>query len=160
MLSIKSFFLHQLSLNSSSLVSVCYWTWPESACPCTVKPIYWHWVAVMKSTVFIEGHQAKSPDSIQRPELSTGFQRLKPWVSLRGWGRGVCGMCDQLVDFLVIGWCWGNQEAVSSTYWFQKSRVYMLMGNMELTSSTWWGIWYLQNSLKDIAQKLSISLQE
>ena len=33
---------------------------------------------------------------------------------------GVCGICDQLVEFLVIGWWSGNRESTSSTFRFQK----------------------------------------
>ena len=29
------------------------------------------------------------------------------------------GGCDQLVDFLLIGWWWGKWESASSTFWFQ-----------------------------------------
>ena len=67
--------------------------------------------------------------------------------------------CDQLVDILLIGWWWGNWESASWPFWFQPvwSGVYMLVGSGQLTSSTWWGIQYLQNSSKDRAQNIIYS---
>ena len=39
-----------------------------------------------------------------------------------------------------------------------QSGVYVLMGSIQLTSPTWWGFQYLQNSSKDMTI-LSIELQ-
>ena len=42
---------------------------------------------------------------------------------LEGVVRSFTGMvqrgCDLLMDFLLIGWWWGNRESTSSTFWFQ-----------------------------------------
>ena len=34
------------------------------------------------------------------------------------------------------------------------SGVYVLVDNIQLISSTWWGLQYMQNSLKDMAQNI------
>jgi len=41
----------------------------------------------------------------------------------------VCSGRDQLVDGILIGWWWGNQESAWSTFW---SEVYELVGSMQL----------------------------
>ena len=40
----------------------------------------------------------------------------------------------------------------------QPSGVFGLMGSIELTSSTWWGLRHLPNSSKDMAQNVISSL--
>ena len=63
---------------------------------------------------------------------------------LQGVVRSFVGTgCGQLVDILVIGWCWGDQELVSSTFWFR-------LGSPCLFH-------YLQNSSNDMAQNLTYS---
>ena len=62
--------------------------------------------------------QARSPGQLvlKRPKFPKGFQRK---VYRDRVGEGGCGVWDQLVDILLIGWCWGNQGSTSSTFWFQ-----------------------------------------
>ena len=56
---------------------------------CTVKPIYWHWV-LPRQSVFIEGHQARSPGSWcwkgQKSLMAFREKLLKT-----GWGRVLHG---------------------------------------------------------------------
>ena len=54
------------------------------------------------------------------------------------------GRCDQLVDFLLIGWWWGKCESALSTFWFQL--IWSLRACGQLPSLTWWEFQYLQNS--------------
>ena len=66
---------------------------------------------------------------------------------------------DRLVDVLLIGRWGGNGESASTIFWFQMVwRVYVLVGSIQLTSSTCWGVQYLQNSSKDMAQNIIYSL--
>ena len=44
---------------------------------------------------------------------------------------------NQLVDILLIGWWWGNQESVSLTLWFPQVLGLLACGQ-QLTSPTWW----------------------
>ena len=68
-------------------------------------------------------------------------------------------MCDQLVDILLIGWWWGNWESTSSTSGSNQSGISVLMGSIQflITSSTWWGFQYLQNSSNDTSQNILYS---
>ena len=63
-------------------------------------------------------YQARSPGQLvlKKPKLPEDFQGnvFKDMVRERD-----CGVCDQLVDILLIGWWWGNRESTSSTFWFQ-----------------------------------------
>ena len=56
-----------------------------------------------------------------------------------------------LVDGEVI-WSQHHQPSTSNP-----SGVYMLVGCTQLTSSTWWGLYHLQNSSKDMAQNIIYS---
>ena len=53
---------------------------------------------------------------LKRPKLPDGFQGKGFKDRVREWG---CGLCDQLVDTLLIGWWRGHRESASSTFWFQ-----------------------------------------
>ena len=46
---------------------------------------------------------------------------------------------------------------MSSTLGSNLSGVSVLVGSVQLTSSTWWGFQYLQNSLKDVVQNIIYS---
>ena len=70
--------------------------------------------------------------------------------------EGDSGVCDQLVDILLIS-CQCHQESMSLTFWFQPNWGYVLVGGIQLTSSTWWGFQYLQISAKDMAQNIIYS---
>ena len=96
----------------------CYQTKLGSACPRAVKPIYWHWVLVKESAAFTEGHQARRPGQLvlKRPKFPEGFQGKVFKDRVREGGLGVC---DPLMDILLIGWWWGNQESRSSNFGFQ-----------------------------------------
>ena len=52
-------------------------------------------------------------------------------------------------------------EAIRSqhhqSYGSNRSGVYMLVGSIQLTSSTWWGFQYLKNSSEDMTQNISYS---
>ena len=99
---------------------------------------------VKESSVYCR-HQARCPEQLvlKRPECPKGFLEKVIKDRVR---EGSCGACAQLVDILLIGWWWGNQESTSSTFWFQLVwEIYMLVGSKQLTSSIWWRIQYLQN---------------
>ena len=61
---------------------------------------------------------------------------------------------DQLMDILLIGWWWGNWESASPSFWFQPDWGLHAVRSIHLTSSTWWGFQYLQNSSKGVAQNI------
>ena len=58
----------------------------------------------------------------------TNALNIKPECVVRSL---VCSGRD-LVDSLLTGWWWGNQESAWSTFWFQWSEVYGLVGSMQL----------------------------
>ena len=53
---------------------------------------------------------------LKRPELLKGFQGQVYKDRVR---EGVGGVCDQLLDILLIPWQLGKQESTLSTFWFQ-----------------------------------------
>ena len=53
---------------------------------------------------------------LKRLQLLDGFQGYIYKDRMR---EGVCGMCGQLVNILLIGWWWGNWESIPSSFWFQ-----------------------------------------
>ena len=55
-------------------------------------------------------HSRLGPQGLCPPALGGGSEE-----SYSVWGAG----CDQLMDFFVIGWLWGNWESVLSAFWFQ-----------------------------------------
>ena len=61
------------------------------------------------------------------------------------------------MDIFLISWLWSNQQLVTSHSGPKWSRAYVLVGSMQLTSSTWWRFRYLQNSSKDMAQNIICS---
>ena len=50
-----------------------------------------------------------------------------------------------------------SQHHQPSTFWFLLVCGYVLAGSMPLTSSTWWRLQYLQNSLKNMASDITCS---
>ena len=56
----------------------------------------------------------------------------------------------QLVDVLLIGWWGGNQQSASSAFWVHRVWGLRAVGSMQLTSPTWRGFQYLQNSSKTL----------
>ena len=73
-----------------------------SSRPCAVKPVYWHLVVVEESAAFIAGTKQglQAARAWKVPELAEDFERFLK----TGWGRGSYGLCDQLMDILLIGW--------------------------------------------------------
>ena len=66
-----------------------------------VKPIYSHWVVVKENAVFLQAPSEESRQLVlKRPEFPEGFQGK---VCKDSEGEG-CGVGDQLVDILLIGW--------------------------------------------------------
>ena len=72
--SFNSFLCYQ---SSDFLFFLCYWTKLDSACPCAVKPIYWHRVVVKESAAFFCREPSKeSRELVLRiPEFPAGFQK-------------------------------------------------------------------------------------
>lgn len=117
-----------------------------SVCPCTVKPIRWHWIVVKEHTRFIaRSSRVSSKENrqlvLKRPELPSGSQGRVFNGQVEGKGPKVP---DQFMNVLLIGW-WGNkevlvfQEAVSSTSASDPSGSYLLVVSRLLTFSAWWG---------------------
>ena len=87
--------------------SSCYRTKLGSALPRAVKPIYWHWIVVKESAVFI----LKAPYKengwlvLRNPELHEGFQQsvFKGQVRERGGGsQGMWSAHAQFSDWLMV----------------------------------------------------------
>ena len=73
------------------------------------------------------------------------------------WGRGVMGCVIISCTFF---WLVGGEVIKSQHHQpsaSNRSGVYVLVGSIQLTSSTWWGFPYLQNSSKDMAQNIIYS---
>ena len=94
--------------------------------------------------------------------LAGGFLTIAPpgkpreRFSKTGWEMGVVGcVISSWTFWLVGGEIIGSQHHQPSGS--KQSGVYMLVGSIQLTSSTWWGFQYLQNSSKDIAQNITYS---
>ena len=84
--------------------------------PMHSKAIYWH-QAVVKEGVYCRAPSNESRQLVlKRPKLPDGFQGKVFKDRVREGGRG---LCDPLVDILLIGWWWSNRESASSTFWFQ-----------------------------------------
>ena len=88
---------------------------------------------------------------LKRPILPESFQEKvhKDRVRERGFG---CVISSWTFVWLVDGDVIGSQHHQPSG--FNCSGVYVLMGSVQWTSSTWWGFQYLQNSSKDMAQSI------
>ena len=82
----------------------------------------------------------------------SGLMSSKPWVPLgkeRSFIVIVWRGSDQLVDLLLMGWCWGKSESASSAFRCNCSGVYILGGGIpSWTSPKWRGFQYLQNRSK------------
>ena len=103
---------------------------------------------------------------IARPSREYGWLRLKRPVGFQGKvfkdevREKVLGCVISSWTFfrLVGGEVIGTQHhQPSGSNW---SRVYVLVANMQLTSSTWWEFQYLQNSSRIWLRILSIVLEE
>ena len=81
-----------------------------------------------------------------RPKPPSGFQGklFKDRLKERG-----CGVCEQLLGLLLVGWWGGLWASISSTFGFQPVWAFALVGSTGLTSSIWWGFQYLQHSSKE-----------
>ena len=79
--------------------------------------------------------------------LGKGFQR-------QGKGES-CEVLDQLVDILLIGWWWHNQESTSSTFWFQLVWGLHVHGHHAVNSFHLMGVLISVKQLKNVCQVLS-----
>ena len=87
----------------------------------------------------------------KRPGFPNGFQRNVFKTKVMEGGYEVL---DQLSD---IFWLVGGEIIGSQYHWapsVNSSGVHVLMGNIQLTSSTWWRFHYLQNISKDISHNI------
>ena len=87
---------------------------------------------------------------LKRPDVPSGFQGkvFKRQGEVEGHK-----MCDHSSDWLVVR-TGSQRHQPSGSSW---SGVYLLVVSIQLTSSTWWGFQYLQNSSKDMAQNIIYS---
>ena len=96
------------------------------------------------------GHQATSPGSLFFKGLTVC------WLSGKGfWRQGVAGCVISSWTFfwLIGGKVIGSQHhQLSGSNW---SGIYVVVGNIQLTSSTWQRFQYLQHSSKDIAKNIT-----
>ena len=96
--------------------SYCYQTKVGCVCPCTVKPnLLTQGGGKGKCGVYCRPSEGSK--QLKRLELPTGFQGKVSKGRLRE--RVAGSIHDQLMDILLIGWLWPNQESTSSTFRFQ-----------------------------------------
>ena len=105
---------------------------------------FFFFFVVKESSVY-----CRAPSKQSRHRLPDGFQG-KVFKDRMRQGEG--GVHDQLVEFfgLVGGEVIRGQHYQSSDS--NQSGVCMLVGSIQLTSPTWWGFQYLQNSSQDISK--------
>ena len=84
---------------------------------------------------------------LKRPKLPQGLSGKVHKDRVR---EGDCGVCDQLVDILLIGWWWGNRKSASSTFWFQLVWGLRAYGQHTVNFFHLEGFQYLQNGSKDM----------
>ena len=116
-----------------------------------VQPTCWHWVVVRKDAVFIaRRHKARRMGSSSSKAPGVRERVVGFVVSSRAalWLVGGEG----------TAWCFWNFN--HQLYGFIHSRVCVLVSNMWLTSSAWWGFEYLQNSSRMWLRIASIALEE
>ena len=97
--------------------------------------------------------QARSQGSLvlKRPELPEAFRGR---FIKTGGGRGLVGcVISSWTFFWLVGGevIRGQLHPPSGSNW---SGGYVLVGSIQLTSSTWWGFQYLPKSSKDLAQNI------
>ena len=121
-----------------------------SVCPCTTKPIYWDQIVGKESTLLIAC--TKQRVWAANAQKTGTHQWLSGKDFFKRWGRRL-QVHNQLTDVLLIGWSRHLQPSGSN-----QSRVCVLVGSVQLTSSALWGFQYLQNSSKDVGQNIIDSL--
>ena len=94
--------------SSIQIIWTCYQTKLRSPPRCRAKSVYWHWVVVKESTVFIAGLQAKRMGSScsEDPNSLMAYRKGVLKGNIRGEGSRER---YQLVDICLIGWWWNNQ---------------------------------------------------
>ena len=114
---------------------------------------------VKQSAIFIAGHQARSPGSycLKDPDSLKAF--MGRFLSI-GLGRRVVGCVVILWTFFwsVCGEVIRNQHYQPSGS--NQSGVYEIVGNIWLTSLTWLGFQYLQNSSKNMSQNNILAFED
>ena len=94
----------------------------------TFPKSFWSWIRPLYPELILRDrvlHEAEN-SFIALPG-KRGHSRLMPSKLCVPTWRGVVRSftvmvqrgCDQLMDFLLIGWWWGKWESASSTFWFQ-----------------------------------------
>ena len=134
--------------------TLCFRTKLGSACPHTLKPIYWHHVVCGKGeyNVYCRALSNKNEQRVlKRPEFSMAF---RGGVLKAVWGRG-CRVCDQLVHHSRIGW---HQGEISSVINLLVSNG---LGSMCLWSAVliWCGLASCKNNIGMCARPLCISFR-
>ena len=117
-----------------------------SACPQAVKPVYWHKVVIKESAVFIATVRQGVQSSYCWKALNpSGYQ----WKIFTGRvSEKVLGCMTSSWTFL---WLVGGEIIKNQHYQPSGSNwsvVHVLVGRIQLISSTWWGFVYLQNNLR------------
>ena len=146
-----------LLVNSTSPLKkkYCYWTKLGTACMCSKKKSTDTGLWRRKVQCLLQGPSKGSRQPVlKRSGLPDSFQGrvFKDRVS----GK-VCRVHDYLMDILQISWWWGNGSQHHQPSGSKPAETFLLVGSTQLTSSTWWGFQYLQNSSKDMAQNMSYS---
>ena len=133
------------------LTSNCYPIELGSARPYPVKPVYWHQVTVKESAaIYCRVPSQESRQLVlRRPELSNGFQGKVFKDRMRGRVAG-CMISSWTFFWLVGGEVMGSHHHRPSGS--NRSGIFVLVGSIQLISSTWWRLQYLPNSTKDMAQ--------
>ena len=119
-------------------MTLCYQTKLGSAHPHTVKPIYWHWVMLNESKVFIVRWHIRSPGQLVFKKAWTP-QWFQESIFKVGEGEASQGMWWALAQFWLVddevtGWC--HQAQVCLTMCSLSSNNYCLPFGGSF--SLWW----------------------
>ena len=87
----------------------------------------------------------------KRPELPEGFQGKVYKDKVR---EGICRVCDQLIEILLVGWQWGNWESAPSNFWLQPVWGLQACGQRKVNFFQLVGVLVYANSSKDMAQDI------
>ena len=139
---------------------------PESIRPCAVMPIYWPWTVVKESTVFIAKYLTR--DQTRKTGSSCSKDLASPMAFREGllkvsWGRGSQGTWStrgHSSDWLMVENLGGISGVNIINIWFQLVWGQHSGVSLKLTSSTWWGFYYLKNNPKIWLRILSLALEK
>ena len=150
------FWNHQTELTTFTMIVSLNQTWVHLP-NCNKAHLLTAGCGEGKGNVYCRCQEESRQLALKRPELSHSFQGQ----IIKGRVRGVsCEVCDQLMDNLLTGWWWGIREPTPSIFWFPLVWGLHAVGNIQSTSSTWWGFQYLQTAQRTWLRIWSAALEE